>query len=438
MSTLFRTSIRPMAQRLCNDPRMSKTGEDDNALETVFATLRTQIPTATLHGVYHYDTHYMALFGGLPGSVSYKLLMLVQNSNPRLVSNIRMRAKSTTPTPSLPTSNLPTNPAAYGAAMIAAAPAAPTPSPVARITLEVTFLYHNKTQLPECGTQFASSPHDPLLGYARGAQKRQTIGVPDSFETLPVDDRLLLSNLVYIVHHMHDDLPMVYTEFEERPAKHSMSPPSSLSSSAPPGTDMQSGSPHTTSPTTVIASNTSVCTLTPITYRLRFNNLDYVDSDFIDYLTTLVGARITRLTVAPHMMELALPKSEDDDGNDGDTEADEQDDDGDNDDGGVRATKSTTHKPLQPLCIPSVRLTIYVQPVNTPIRQMYGLPDESATKDMVKQTHAPTAATLRNLNVFAMWSRLTPKRKHVAMHDETDVETDNECAHRAKRVSLRP
>lgn len=417
MSALFRTSVRPSMQRLCNDPRMSQTGEDDNALETVFTTLRTQIPSATLYGVYHHDTHYVARFDGLPGSASYKLLMLLQNTNPRLVNNIRIRAKSVAP-PAPPPTNTSTNPAAYGATLAPTPPSTPTP-PVAKLSLEVKFLYHNKTQLPETGMQFASSPHDPLLGYARGAQRHQKIGIPDSFESLPVDDRVLLSQLVYIVHHMHDDMPIIYTEFDERPTKHT------LSSSAQSGTDPQSNTQST------IAPNSSVCTLSSVAYRLRFNNLDYVDTDFIDYLTTLVGARITRLTVAPHMMELPLPKScsvlaDDDDGNDGDTE-DEQDDDND--------AQQLGHKTLQPLCIPSVRLTIYVQPVNSPITQIYGLPDESATKDMVKQTHAPTAATLRNLNVLAMWSRLTPKRKHVAMHNETDVETDNECAHRAKRKS---
>lgn len=297
--------------------------------------------------------------------------------------------------------------------------------------------------------QFASSPHNPLLGYARGAKKSQAIGVPDAFETLPVDDKLLLSRLVYVVHHMHDDMPMVYTEFDERPAKqNTFQPPlpslsSVTSTSSSTSLSSSSGGSSSSANITTIAPNTSVCTLDSIVYRLRFNNLDYVDSDFIDYLTTLMGVRITRLTVAPHMMELSLPQSAtslsqdggDDEGNDGDTE-DEQDEEDQQQQDSTRS--KPTRKQLQPLRIPSVRLTIYVQPVNTPIKQMYGLPDESATKSMVEQTCAPTAATLRNLNVLAMWSRLTPKRKHVAMHEETDLETDTEGGvHRAKRIAIR-
>lgn len=435
MSSFFRTSVRPVMQRLSNDERMSE--EDHLTLSNLLVVLRTRLPTVFLSGApQHHEMHYVALFEGLPGSVPYKLLIELHAVNQRLVSNVRMRPKNIGVVP-------PTNNATVDD---------PDALPTARIVLEITLRYHNKTQLSEHSEQLTSSPHNLLAGYAHGARQLQPIDTPDAFQALPVDDRQLLQQLLYVVHHMHDNMPMIDTSFDERPVK-MRAPPTVIGAYNPSGPPEGNSVPHsnteaTTAPTTIARTGSS-CNVALTEYRVSFSNLDYVDSDFLSYLTMFMGARITRLTVAPHMMVLKLPESaialSDEEGNDADTE-DECDElaESDNTLPAVESTlvqhtsnkRTAPKRKLQPLCIPSVRLTVYVQHVIAPITQMYGLPDNSATKHLVQQARmSENPTSMHNLNVLAMWSRLTPKRKHTSIHEETDLETDSEDgAHRAKRV----
>jgi hypothetical protein len=426
----FRTRIQPPPEKLTNDIRMSD--EDHLTLANVLAVLRGRLATVKISGSpCHFDMYYTVLFTGVSGSIAYKMLSEIHAVNQRLVNNVRLRAVTSH-------KNLENEP--Y--------------PPQAELTLEVTFNYHAKTQLPTSSNRLPPSRHNLLLGYSLGAKEHNDLTMPEAFNQIPTDDRILLEKLVHIVHHMRDDLPLILMEFAEREIRdRQLVQHSSVYSK---DSTAESRSNSSTSPMQVSESQEASAAISVVDteYRLSFRNLDYIDSDFLDYFTQMVGSRITRLTVAPHMIVLPLAsidlsQSQEDDGHDGDTEEEDEaceltDASGCSRLSSTMSSSSNTKRSsgaskrtLAPPCIPAVRLTIYVQHVNAPIRQMYGVPDGSVTKSLVHRSAPTSLVTMRNLNVTAMWSQLAHKRKGMAPHTETDVETDTEGMHCAKRSGIR-
>lgn len=371
------------------DPRISD--EDHVVMQNVLSVLKNRFITMSVYNTPQFDDDgYRIQFIGVQSAVPYKALSEIHLLSPRLIKNVRISAIEQR--------------------------TAHQHQPCAKILLEVMFGYHKTSQLvlrsetmmsDNCSTNW-------LLGYKSGAREHAPIQMPDDFQHLPIDDQVRLQQIVFLVHHMRDGLPMIYMQldkFSYEPYGGASAP--SSSSSNPPKMDVRE-------------------------YNLSFFNLDYVDSDFINYLTVLLGTHISKVIVAPYMFELKLPSTGfvelEDDGNDGDTEDEEEQTGEEGVDKHARASakKPTTNHHIGPQ-IATVRLMFRVQGSTSRIQQTYGLPDESATLSLVRKAAPTSAVAIANLDVSRMWAHLGKRGVGIALHTETDVETDGESDHRNKR-----
>lgn len=418
MATPLRLAVQHKSILLTADARMCN--EDHHALNNVYQVLRQRFLDVKVRGIpQHYDTCYTVQFI-TEYNMPYKTISEVHLINQRLIKNIRMSTIEEQ------------KQVGENATMFSI-----------MLVIEVTFGYHQTSQLSKCSHELLSTPHNWLLGYEKGAQEFQTLVYPKTIESLPVDDQIVLQQLIHMVYHMRPGLPLMYmqlTNLNIHPAKDSMDSSQVL---------------------TLLKPNAKKAA-----YALSFFNVDYVDSDFLDYLTQLLGSRISSIVVAPHMFELQLPtddklfelESSEDEGHDADTE-DETDDEGHSsnskdqsqnmdcssvNENSSSANNTTTNgttelRKKRIKCatyssrIPSIRLTLRVQSSNALITQMYGIPDDSVTKALVNKASPTSSTALRNLNVGNMWRHLGQKRKGVTLNNETDIETDTEDAHNVKR-----
>lgn len=375
------------------DPRISD--EDHVVMQNVLSVLKNRFITMSVYNTPQFDDDgYRVQFIGVQSAVPYKALSEIHLLSPRLIKNVRISAIEQCDTQS---------------------------QPCAKILLEVMFGYHKTSQLTLRSESMLSdnSSTNWLLGYKYGAREHVSIQMPDDFQHLPIDDQVRLQQIVFLVHHMRDGLPMIYMQldkFSYEPYRDASLAASSSSSSNLPKMDVRE-------------------------YNLSFFNLDHVDSDFINYLTVLLGTHISKVIVAPYMFELKLPSTgfvelegDGDDGNDGDTEDEEDEKEKDEVDKHTRASvkkrKTSNHSAPQ---IATVRLMFRVQGSTSRIQQTYGLPDESATLSLVRKAAPTSAVAIGNLDVSRMWAHLGKRGVGIALHTETDVETDGECDHRSKR-----